>query len=111
MGRLKELTIEANLGSSKNGSIARASLSSEGLRIVVAKGDTITELTLDSEDQVEALRRLFETRKKDLGFVQVKFETYSDPTIAKQKLEAAEAKVESLQCRLSWIDNPERMGG
>jgi hypothetical protein len=48
---------------------------------------------------------------KVCGFMQGEFETYSDLIGAKRKLEAAEAKVESLQGRLSWIDNPERMGG
>jgi len=51
-------------------------------------------------------------------FKTVPFEEYLDLVDSslkledvEKKLEAAEAKVESLQCRLSWIDNPERMGG
>lgn len=55
--------------------------------------------------------QVYEASMKDLGFVPVKFETYLDLIEAKQKLKAAEAKVESLQGRLSWVDNPERMGG
>jgi hypothetical protein len=61
MAKLQELTIEANLGASQNGSIARASLSPEGLRIAIAKGESIKEITLDSQEQIEALRRIFDT--------------------------------------------------
>jgi hypothetical protein len=63
MAKLQELTIEANLGASQDGSIARASWSPQGLRIVVAKGDSIQELILDSEEQIEALRRVFDTHR------------------------------------------------
>jgi hypothetical protein len=61
MAKLQELTIEANLGASQDGSIARVSWSPLGLRIVVAKGDSIHELILDSEEQIEALQRVFNT--------------------------------------------------
>ena len=61
MAKLQELTIEANLGTSQDGSIARASWSPLGLRIVVAKGDSIQELVLDSDEQIQALKRIFDT--------------------------------------------------
>jgi len=61
MAKLQELTIDANLGASQDGSIARASLSPEGLRITIAKGDSIKEITLDSREQWEALSRIFDT--------------------------------------------------
>jgi hypothetical protein len=61
MAKLQEVNIEANLGASQDGSIARASLSPQGLRIVVAKGESIKEIELDSPEQVEALFRVFQT--------------------------------------------------
>ena len=61
MAKLQELTVEANLGASQDGSIARAALSPEGLRITIAKGDSIREITLDSQEQIEALSRIFDT--------------------------------------------------
>ncbi len=61
MAQLKEITVEANLGTSRNGSIARASLSSEGLRIIIAKNDSIKEIMLDSPEQVAALAKIFQT--------------------------------------------------
>ncbi len=60
MPQLQELTIEANLGTSQDGSIARASLSPEGLRIVIAKHDSIKEVVLDSPEQIAALCKIFE---------------------------------------------------
>jgi hypothetical protein len=63
MAKLQEVTIEANLGASQDGSIARASLSPQGLRIVIAKGESIKEIELDSLEQVEALLRVFETHR------------------------------------------------
>jgi len=63
MAKLQELTVQANLGASQDGSIARASLSPEGLRITVAKGDSIKEITLDSQEQIEALSRIFDTQR------------------------------------------------
>jgi hypothetical protein len=63
MAKLQEVTIEANLGASQDGSIARASLSPQGLRIVVAKGESIKEIELDSPEQVEALLKVFETHR------------------------------------------------
>jgi hypothetical protein len=55
--------------------------------------------------------QVYEASIKDLGFIPVKFETYLDLVKAKQKLETAEADVEILRSLLSWVDNPERMGG
>jgi hypothetical protein len=63
MAKLQEVTIEANLGTSQDGSIARASLSPQGLRIVVAKDESIKEIELDSPEQIEALARIFDTHK------------------------------------------------
>ena len=63
MAKLQELTVEANLGASQDGSIARAVLSPEGLRITIAKGDSIREITLDSQEQIEALSRIFDTHR------------------------------------------------
>jgi hypothetical protein len=63
MAKLQEVTIEANLGASQDGSIARASLSPQGLRIVVAKGESIKEIELDSSEQVAALLKVFETHR------------------------------------------------
>jgi hypothetical protein len=60
MLELQELTIEANLGTSRDGSIARASLSPEGLRIVIARHDSIQEVMLDSPEQIAALAKIFE---------------------------------------------------
>jgi len=56
------VTIEANLGASQDGSIARASLSPEGLRITIAQGDTIQEVVLGQE-QAKALHKIFETAR------------------------------------------------
>jgi hypothetical protein len=63
MAKLQEVTIEANLGASQDGSIARASLSPEGLRITSAKGESIREIILDSHKQIDALARIFDTHK------------------------------------------------
>jgi hypothetical protein len=63
MAKLQEVTIEANLGASQDGSIARASLSPEGLRITIAKGDSIQEIILNSREQIEALSCIFETHR------------------------------------------------
>ena len=63
MPKLQEVTLEANLGASQDGSIARASLSPEGLRITIAKGESIKEITLDSQEQVQALARIFDTHR------------------------------------------------
>jgi hypothetical protein len=63
MAKLQEVTIEANLGASQDGSIARASLSPEGLRITIAKGESIREIILDSHSQIDALARIFDTHK------------------------------------------------
>jgi hypothetical protein len=63
MAKLQEVTIEANLGTSQDGSIARASLSPQGLRIVVAKDESIKEIELGSPEQIEALARIFDTHK------------------------------------------------
>lgn len=63
MAKLQEVTIEANLGASQDGSIARASLSPGGLRITIARGDSIKEIILDSHEQVQALARIFETHR------------------------------------------------
>ena len=63
MAKLQEVTVEANLGASQDGSIARASLSPEGLRIMIGKGDSIREITLDSQEQIEALSRIFDTHR------------------------------------------------
>jgi hypothetical protein len=50
MAKLQEVTIEANLGASQDGSIARASLSPGGLRITIARSDSIKGITLDSQE-------------------------------------------------------------
>jgi hypothetical protein len=63
MAKLQEVTIEANLGASQDGSIARASLSPEGLRITIAKGESIREIILDSHSQIDALARIFDTHR------------------------------------------------
>jgi hypothetical protein len=63
MVKLQDVTIEANLGASQDGSIARASLSPEGLRITIAKGESIREIVLDSHKQIDALARIFDTHK------------------------------------------------
>jgi len=63
MAKLQEVTVEANLGASQDGSIARASLSPEGLRITIAKGESIQEIILDSHKQIDALARIFDTHK------------------------------------------------
>jgi hypothetical protein len=63
MAKLQEVTIEANLGASQDGSIARASLSPEGLRITIAKGESIREIILDSHEQIGALARIFDTHR------------------------------------------------
>jgi hypothetical protein len=63
MAKLQEVTVEANLGASQDGSIARASLSPEGLRITIAKGESIREIILDSHKQIDALARIFDTHK------------------------------------------------
>jgi hypothetical protein len=63
MAKLQEVTVEANLGASQDGSIARASLSPEGLRITIAKGESIREIILDSHKQIDALARIFDTYK------------------------------------------------
>jgi hypothetical protein len=63
MAKLQEVTVEANLGASQDGSIARASLSPQGLRIVIAKGESIKEVELDSPEQIAALMRIFETHR------------------------------------------------
>jgi hypothetical protein len=63
MAKLQEVTVEANLGASQDGSIARASLSPEGLRITIAKGESIQETILDSHKQIDALARIFDTHK------------------------------------------------
>jgi hypothetical protein len=61
MAQLKEITVEANLGTSRNGSIARASLSPEGLRIIIAENNSIKEIMLDSPEQIAALAKIFQT--------------------------------------------------
>jgi hypothetical protein len=63
MAKLQEVTVEANLGASQDGSIARASLSPEGLRITIAKGESIREIILDNHKQIDALGRIFDTHK------------------------------------------------
>ena len=63
MAKLQEVTIEANLGASQDGSAARACLSPEGLRITIAKGESIQEITLNSPEQIEALARIFDTHR------------------------------------------------
>jgi hypothetical protein len=63
MVKLQDVTIEANLGASQDGSIARASLSPEGLRITIAKGESIREIILDSHEQIGALARIFDTHR------------------------------------------------
>ena len=63
MAKLQEVTLEANLGASQDGSIARASLSPESLRITIAKGESIKEITLDSQEQIKALAHIFDTHR------------------------------------------------
>ena len=63
MAKLQEVTVEANLGASQDGSIARASLSPEGLRITIAKGESIREIILDSHNQIDVLARIFDAYK------------------------------------------------
>ena len=58
MAKLQELTIGASLGTSQDGSIAHASLSPQGLQIVVAKGESIKVIRLDSHEQVRALFKI-----------------------------------------------------
>jgi len=62
MAKLQEVSVEANLGASSDGSIARACLSSEGLRITIAEGDSMREIIL-SHDHIGALTRVFDTYK------------------------------------------------
>jgi hypothetical protein len=61
MAQLKEITVEANLGTSQNGLPARASLSPEGLRIIIAENDSVKEIMLDSPEQIAALAKIFQT--------------------------------------------------